>query len=131
MPDGYIRPLDEAMLLTLGEWVKIYGEAIYNVRPSNVDVIGKERDFILKGDRAYYLFCHDMTMVGDPNVAIDISKKYVDRFTLGKTVRSVKWLDNGENVEFSTSDGQTTVAPGSFAYGTNLVVRVAKIEVED
>ena len=130
-PDGYIRPLDEAMLLTLGEWVKIFGEAIYTTRPSKVTVVGNEKDFILKGEGAYYLFCHDMPMVADHNVAIDVVKKRADRFALDKKIKSVKWLDNGESVEFFTADGQTAVVPGSFSYGTNLVVRIAKIEVEN
>lgn len=131
MADGYIRPLDEAMLLTLGEWVKIFEEAIYTPRPSKVTVVGNEKDFILKGEDAYYLFCHDIPMVADHNVAIDVVKKRADRFALDKKIKSVKWLDNGESVEFSTADGQTAVVPGSFSYGTNLVVRVAKIEVEN
>lgn len=131
MPDGYIRPLDEAMLRTLGEWVKINGEAIYNVHPTNTDMIGNEKDFLLKGDGAYYLFCHDMPMTGDGNVVINDGSKPSDRFSFSEKIKNVTWLDSGEPVEYYATEDGVSIAPNGFSYGTNLVARVAKIEVEN
>ena len=47
-----------------------------------------------------------------------------------ETVRSVKWLDNGNNVDFVLDGDVITVCPTPQLYGENLVVKIAKIEVE-
>ncbi len=131
MPNGYIRPLDDAMLLTLGEWVEIHKEAIYLPRPSGVALEGNEKDFILKKDGAYYIFCHDIPMTGDGNVALEASLDNLSyKFSLDKRIKSIKWLDNGEDVRFNEENGVITMPPVAFTYGTNLVVRIAKLEVE-
>lgn len=43
MGDGSLRPLDRAMLLTLGEWVDLHKEALYLPRPANIEVEGKKK----------------------------------------------------------------------------------------
>lgn len=131
MPNGYIRPLDGAILLTLGEWVEMHKEAIYLPRPANIELKGNPKDFILEADGVYYMFCHDIPMVGDGNVALDSNFDHLSHsFSFDKKIKSIKWLDNGEALDFSESDGVITTPPVAFKYGTNLVVRVAKIEVQ-
>lgn len=134
MPSGYLRPIDDAMLRTLGEWVDIQNEAIYLPRPSGIEIEGESRakDFILKGEDAYYLFYHGLVMSGDANVVIASDRKSLieDRFEMEKTVTSMKWLDDGTDVDFEQKDGKVIVSPGSYRYGTDLVVRIAKIETK-
>lgn len=134
MPSGYLRPLDEALLRTLGEWVDIQKEAIYLPRPSGIDVdgVGREKDFILKGEDAYYLFYHGMYMSGDANVVVsdNYDNGLTDRFAFDGEVSSVKWLDDGTDVSFEQKDGTLTVYPGTYRYGVDLVVRIAKIEIK-
>lgn len=130
MGSGQLRPLDTAMLGALGAWRDIYEEALYLPRPTDISVEGKEKNFLLKGDGCYYFFAHDLEI--SANVNVELSKGNPDRanvFALGDTVKSVKWLDNGEDVYFTQDDGKVTLVNAPQLYGENYVVRVAKIEI--
>ena len=130
MGNGQLRPLDTAMLGALGAWRDIYEEALYMPRPTDISVEGKEKNFLLKGEGCYYFFAHDLEI--SANVNVELSKGNPDRanvFALGDTVKSVKWLDNGEDVYFTQDDGKVTLVNTPQLYGENYVVRVAKIEI--
>ena len=131
MGNGQLRPLDKAMLETLGEWVGIHAEALYAPRPSGIGVAGKERNFILKGDGCYYLFVHGLGMEGNINVELirDVPD-YNNSFVLPEKIRSVRWLDSGEPLAFSQKGDRVNVLTAPQLYGEQLVVKVAKIEVE-
>lgn len=131
MGNGLLRPLDQAMLLTLGEWVDIYKEALYLPRPSGIEIEAKEKDFILKGKDAYYLFAHGLSMGGDINVALRREMPdYTDKFKLPEKIRSVKWIDSGKDVDFTQDGDSVTICTEPQPYGEQLVVKIAKIEVE-
>ena len=132
MGDGSLRPLDKAMLLTLGEWEEKFKEALYLPDPTDISVENKEKDFILRGDGCYYLFCHDLIMVADANVALmgrDEESLYTSRFNFSEKVKSVSWLDSGAPLDFCDDNGKLTVKLTPYTYGEQLVVRVAKIEI--
>lgn len=130
MGDGSIRPIDREILGIIGEWVRIYDEAIRDVKPTGIEIKGKPEHFILKGNDCYYLFCPDLSMVSDPNVALYGEKEgYVDSFKFGERVKKVTWLDNDAELKFEQNGDYVTVYATPFEYGRNLVVRVAKIEV--
>jgi alpha-L-fucosidase len=46
-------------------------------------------------------------------------------------IKSVRWMDNGEELTFAQNAeaGLTTVNFTGYPYGTNMVVRVAEIEL--
>lgn len=129
--NGYLSCLDEAMLVTLGEWVKLQQEALYLPRPEQIKITGRSpKDFMLRNGGVYYLFCHDANTTGDCNVVIgtDDNKDFSDCFVFEKKVKRITWLDNDENVDFEQNGDTVKILPFSYKYGTNLVVRVAKIE---
>lgn len=128
--DGAIRTIDRGMLEVLGQWTKLNGEAIYLPRPTDIRIENKDKDFVLKNGHVYYLFCHDLPMVSDKNVAAFGEANYISKFTLPEKIESVQWLDDGEMVEFEQSGETVTVKLVPFSYGRNLVVRVAKIICE-
>ncbi len=130
MADGSIRPIDGAMLDIMGQWVNIFKEAIYETRPSKIPVENKECDFILKNGDTLYLFCCDLPMAADPNVALMQGANYTDIFSLEKEIARITWLDNEDPVVFEQKDGRVTVYTQPFCYGRNLVVRVAKIDTK-
>ena len=130
MGDGKLRPLDKAMLETLGEWVNIHSEAMYLPRPSNIEIYGKEKNFILKGNGCYYLFVHGLGMEGSINVElIQNLPDYNNSFELQEKIKSIKWLDSGENLQFSQDGNRVNVLTAPQLYGEQLVVKIAKIEI--
>ncbi len=131
MENGYLRPVDSAYFGIIGEWVRYFKEALYETRPSGIEVVNKAKDFILKRDNCYYLFCFDLQMAGDENVALKLKENeaYEDIFEFNEKIESVTWLDNGASVSFSQNGSFTRVFTEPFRYGRNLVVRVAKISV--
>ena len=130
MENGKLRPLDKAMLETLGEWVNIHSEAMYLPRPSNIEIYGKEKNFILKGNGCYYLFVHGLGMEGSINVElIQNLPDYNNSFELQEKIKSIKWLDSGENLQFSQDGNRVNVLTAPQLYGEQLVVKIAKIEI--
>jgi len=130
MGDGSIRLIDAAMLDVMGTWVSYYDEAIRKPRPSNIPVENTQRNFLLKDGSNYYLFCFGLPMISDPNVAksrMESEDLFVNRFALPETIKSVTWMDDGTEVEFTQEGEQVTVKTVPFTYGRNLVIRVAKI----
>ncbi len=131
MGNGLLRPLDEAMMRTLGEWTRLQSEALYLPRPYQESVEGNAKDFVLKKENTYYLFCHDLPMFGDGNFEINsVNSKYVARFSVEGKVSSVQWIDDGSEVAFSQEGQTVTVKTTPYVYGDNLVVRIAKMVVK-
>ncbi len=130
MGDGSIRPIDAAMFGILGEWVAYFEEAIRKPLPCGIEIENKEDDFLLKDGKNYYLFCYNLPMSGDPNVALNDAANYSDIFKLSDKITSVNWMDNNAPVEFTQNGDNVTIHTVPFAYGRDLVVRVAKIVCE-
>ena len=130
MPNGQIRPLDKAMLETLGEWAEIYKEALYLPRPTSIEIEGKEKNFILKGENCYYFFAFDINMSADENVErSSASVDHNNRFTFEEKIKSVKWLDSDEDVSFTQDGDKVNIVTTPEKYGEQLVVKIAKIEL--
>jgi len=129
MANGYLRPLDDAMMRTLGEWVSLNEEALYDVRPTGIDIADKEKDFILRGKDCDYLFFHDLPLRGSVNVVKGepFPVSLTDSFTYDKTVKSITWLDEEQSVNFEQDGNEVTLLAEPQRYGINLGVRVAKI----
>ena len=134
MGNGYISEVDRAFYSMLGKWVSLYGESIRLPRPSGIEVENTDgRDFLLRDGNKLYLFCFGLPMSADPNVsrAAD-SNRYEDVFRLpeGERATAAEWLDDGTQLELEERDGKTVVKTLPYLYGTNHVVRVAKITVD-
>lgn len=130
MGNGKLRPMDKAMLETLGEWVDIYKEALYLPRPSGIEVEGKEKEFLLRGENAYYFFAYGLPMAASVNVELaKTTPEYNNQFTIPERIKSIKWLDNGEALSFTQEGDQVTLTTVPQLYGEQLVVKIAKIEV--
>lgn len=132
MENGYLRPIDEAYFGIVGEWVNYFNESLYIPRPCGIEVVNKTKDFLLKHEGCYYLFCFNLQMAGDENVALKLKENeaYEDIFEMDEKIESISWLDNGTEVSFIQNGSFTRVLTEPFRYGRNLVVRVAKISVK-
>ncbi len=132
MPNGKLRPLDTAMLTTLGEWIARFSEGCVGTQKTEIEVFGREDDFLLKGEGAYYLFCHELPMVGSANVVVnDINRhEFTVKFNLDEKIKSVNWLDTGAPLEYTQDGKAVTVTTANQKYGQSVVVRIAKISIE-
>ena len=130
MANGKLRTLDTAMLTTLGEWINKFSEACVGTLPTKIEVAGD--DFVMQGKDAYYLFCHELPMGGNRNVALtdDQREGYSISFELDKKIKSVTWLESGDTVEFKQSENSVKLYPTPQPYGQSVVVRIAKIITE-
>ena len=129
MGNGQLRPLDKAMLGTLGEWVKIYSESLYLPRPAKIEIENKDKSFLLKGENCYYFFAYDLGVSGDPNVELSMGDSNLNNvFTLNEKIKSVKWLDNNEDLLFTQENDKVNIITPPQLYGEHFVVRIGKIE---
>lgn len=127
MGDGSFRPIDAAILGIVGEWVSYFDEAIRNPRPTGISIENKPDDFLLKEGNKYYLFCFHLPKTTNSNVDRFEDADYRDCFQLEEKIESVVWMDNGIEVPFTQESNKVTVYTEAYRYGSNLVVRVARI----
>lgn len=128
---GRINPMQEQLMNILGNWMKLFGEAIYNGRPTDIPCIGE--NFVLKStDGKYlYLFMHDVGRIGSDNVTV--CKNYHGAYSFGNVtdkIKSVKWMDSNEELEFIYGKNMLSVNFTGQPYGESLPVKVAKAEIE-
>ena len=126
--DGSISPMDTYTFELLGRWVAYFDEALHIPAPTGIAVEEKPDDFILRDGSSYYLFCYNLPMVADSNVALYVTAEYESRFRLPEKITSITWMDNGQKVDFRQEQDRVFVQTVPFTYGRSLVVRVAKIE---
>lgn len=128
--NGNMTKMQEAMLEIIGYWMEINGEAVYKGKPCDVTTVNS-KDFALKTEEGViYLFIHDLGIVADSNVIEHRDFKTPRAFFgLTEPISKIEWLDNNEDLKFDQdiNTQQLTLHPTHFPYGTDLVVRVAKI----
>ena len=135
MATGYLSEIDQAFYGMIGKWVNTVDEALRDPRPTGIAVKNnvETRDFLLKNDEAYYLFCFGLPTHHNSNAArIKNEDRYTDIFTVpeGERVSSVTWLDNQCGVDFEQNGTEVIIKTIPFSYGINHVVRVAKIVIK-
>ncbi len=130
---GAILPIQRYTLEELGKWTKIYNEAIRTPKPCGM--LGTKKDFVLRDGNKLYFFIHDLPTGGDPNVTVNQGDfEHAARVFGGikENIKSLKWLDNGEELKFTQLKQSDMLLFNAtfFAYGIDMVVRVAVAEVE-
>ena len=129
--DGSLPLMARAMMDAVGQWMCVYGKAIYNGRPCIVKE--GQRDFLLRDvsdEKTFYAFKYDLGIGGSSNVTIQNGGSGVTVFEgFGKEVTSVTWMDNGQALDYEQKGDQLKIACSNFQYGQNLCVRVAEIKV--
>ena len=130
--DGSVPLMSRAMMESIGQWMNIYGKAIYNGRPYVVKA-GK-KDFILRDindEKTFYLFKHDLGIGGNVNVTLASGCPGTVEFEgFEGMVESVCWMDNGQSLDFNQNGDVITVACSNYPYGKSHCVRVAEITVK-
>lgn len=126
---GKIVPVQQSMLEVIGQWLQVNGKPIYGGKP--VEVEGEGSNFALETpDGNLYLFIHHLKISGHADVTVEGGGPGEKKFAgISRKVESVRWLDNGEKLEFkqNTAAGTFSFVATSYSYGVNYVVRVAEV----
>ncbi len=128
--DGAIPPMQKALLEGLGGWMDVCGKSsVYTGRPTTVT--GHEKDFALASDGKLYFYVHGLTIQGDANVTVEESGIGWRHYKgIGGKLKSVKWVDNGEELQVKQNGSEADIFTTGFPYGANYVVRIAEAEIE-
>ncbi len=118
--DGTVNPVDRGLLEQVGKFIKSNHGFIYEATPSDVSADGA---VVLRGKDCYYAVIKDVPMAADPNVTRVTDGKYI---VFDRPIKNAVWLESGTKIE--TEGNKFRIVP--FPYGTSLVCRVAKFEVE-
>lgn len=129
--EGKIPDYESATLQRVGKWVDLYSDIILHARPCGVK-IESDKDFVLQHNRDYYVFVHDLSIVGDEHVTIGkCNKNILKSKGISGKVNNICWLDNSQNLGFTQDlkSEELQIFPMDYSYGTDLVVRLAQISV--
>ena len=119
-----------ATLRRVGQWVAKYAELFCEGKP--VSCRYSNDDFLLQVEDRYYLFVHGLKRKGDANVTLSEDGQRPRTIKgFNRLISAIHWMDNGEALKF-VQDCQSldlTIDCTGYPYGTDLVVRVAMIDV--
>lgn len=133
---GAIPEYEAAAFRRVGEWVTLHGgdqNPIYRGRPCGLR--GEGFDFALQlPDGQVYLFITELTPTAEvyAHGARKVRGPGRRRFTglteaLAGRLKAATWMDNGEQLKLEKDAGTLTLHATRYPYGTNTVVRVAKL----
>lgn len=115
---GGIDPMQKALMAMLGKWMELYGEAIYEGKPYNTAPCD-DKNFILKGENALYIFIHDLSRGGNYSFS-----------SVEDELESIEWMDNAEKLDFTHHNGSLNINATGFPYGVSTCVRVARAKIK-
>ncbi len=127
---GAVHPYQEQLFALIGQWMELFGEAVYNGRPYPAGGIGK--NFALKSEdkKSLYFFVFDPGSIQNANVTVN--GKYSGAYVFGNMsdeIEEVHWMDNGENLKFVQGQGMLSIDMTGMEYGNSYCVRVAKAKI--
>lgn len=127
---GAVPEYEAAALARVGDWLDLHGGkdgVVYHGRP--VGIQGEEDDFALKMGDELYLFVTELTATSNTQVHGTKHKGAGARkFTnVQGSFKEAKWMDNGESLKFEQVGEDLTLHATGYPYGTNTVIRVARL----
>ena len=128
--EGEITPLQAALMEGIGDWIRYTGNCIYKAKPCGIKGLNNSKNFALRNGNKLYFFIHDLSISGNSNVTVNCGGAGFKTFTgVPEGIKSLKWVDNDEVLEYKYDNGEFGMNATGFPYGTNLVVRVAEAEL--
>lgn len=128
---GAVTKITEALLEIVGKWTDMAKESLYEGRPTDI-ICNHEKDFVLKKGNTLYAYVHDLPLLGPKDVVVayeSTEEGHTLKGIEGK-VRSMRWIDNDEELIYSQEGDEVSFRATGFYYGTHWIVRVARIELE-
>lgn len=130
LAQGAVPEYEAAALSRVGDWIELHGGkngVMYRGRPCGIS--GTGNDFALALDGEVYLFITDLTMTSHTQVHATGQRGAGPRVFTGVSgsFSEAKWMDNGESLKFEQKGPELTLQATGYPYGTNTVVRVARL----
>ena len=129
---GGIPEYESAAFHRVGDWIRLHGGdkgPIYNGRATQIQ--GEGDDFALEMDGSLYLFVTDLTAISNTQATGSKAKGAGKRKFAGVQTPfgHAEWMDNGQplKLEYDRNSKTLVLDATAFPYGTNTVVRVAKV----
>ena len=128
---GGVTKITEALLEIIGHWTSMAKESLYEGKPSTM-VCNEDKDFVLEKDGYAYIYVHDLPLLGPKDVVVAYEKTDGDHSVrnVNRKVKSMKWVDNDEELLFTQDNDVLKYRATGYYYGTQLIVRIAKVEFE-
>ncbi len=128
--DGSVSKMQEATMECIGRWMEYFGRAIYNGRP--YIICPDSRDFVLQDacdPKTAYIFKFDLGQgSSEENVILNFGGESVIEISgFDRRVKSIQWMDNGEQLQFRQEEDRLSAHFTGFIYGTSYCVRVAEV----
>ena len=129
---GGITKMSEALLETIGIWTNMAKESLYEGKPCEL-ICSHQKDFVLKKGKDYFVYVHDLNLLGPKDVVAAYKSTTEGHCIKGITgkVKSMKWVDNNEELLFTQNEDILSYRAVGFYYGRHYIVRIAKIEIEE
>lgn len=122
--DGTVPIMPKAIMETIGEWMKMFGDAIYGTKPCWYQT--GTRNFVLEKGSNVYLFCLDLCRRGSADVTyIEGTEGEFVFENFPYELKDICWMDNAEKLEFRHEENSLVVNFTGFEYGIDYCVRVA------
>lgn len=128
---GGVTKITEALLEIIGQWTSMAKESLYEGKPSTM-ICNEDKDFVLEKDGYAYIYVHDLPLLGPKDVVVAYEKTDGDHSVrnVNRKVKSMKWVDNDEELLFTQDNDVLKYRATGYYYGTQLIVRIAKVEFE-
>lgn len=128
---GGVTKITEALLEIIGQWTSMAKESLYEGKPSAM-LCNEDKDFVLEKDGYAYIYVHDLPLLGPKDVVVAYEKTDGDHSVrnVNRKVKSMKWVDNDEELLFTQDNDVLKYRATGYYYGTQLIVRIAKVEFE-
>lgn len=127
---GRIPDYERAALAKVGDWIAHTGGAkgpVYSGRAGRI--VGEERDYgVHVTDDLVYLYVFDLTATADSRHGVKSRGAGARPFTgIEGDWTAPRWLDNDEELKVERDGDRLVVHATNYPYGTNTVVRVARM----
>ena len=129
---GKMPVLMREYMRLVGTWMRMASPAVYDGRRSlELSAADGLRDFVLDANGESYLFVHDLQVGGNEDVTLGGEGPTLRSFSgARKPIARISWLDDGHDVPFAqnANEGILTIDAKGYTYGSDWVVRVARLE---
>jgi alpha-L-fucosidase len=129
---GHLPDYETAAFRRVGDWIQLHGGdsgPIYQGRATTIT--GQGEDFALELDGQLYLFVLNLTATANTQAQGSIARGPGRRLFTGvsREYRQAEWMDSGEKLklDYDASARSLGVNATGYPYGTNTVVRVARV----